>query len=111
MALQEIDAICRQCHESFRQQPKRTFLGFQRLKCPRCSREVVYPLTPGYRATYWILVGLMALVTIGSLAQGQVAFPGLLGLAVIWGLIEDSRLRKDVAKAEAGARAAPTARP
>ena len=108
MALAEIDAICRSCHRTFRERPKRTFLGFQRLVCPHCSREVMYPLTSGYRATYWVFVVFMGLVILASLAQGQVAFPGLIGLAIIWGLDKDRRLRKEVA-AEA-ATAGPTTR-
>jgi len=103
MALPEIAAICRQCHETFHQQPKRSFLGFQRLKCPRCSREVMYPLTSGYRITYWIFVGLMVLVVAAALAQGQVASPGLIGIAMMWALYEDSRLRREIAKAEGAA--------
>jgi len=101
MALQEIDAICRQCHQSFHQQPKRSFLGFQRLKCPHCSREVMYPLTSGYRTTYWVFVVLMVIVVIGAVAQGQVASPGFIGLAMMWALYEDSRIRRAIAKEEA----------
>jgi len=101
MALPEVDAICRSCHLAFREQPKRTFLGFQRFICPHCSREVLYPLTSGYRTTYWIFVGFMTLVIIMSLAAGQIAFPGLIGLAIIWALDKDRRLRKDVANAQA----------
>ena len=107
MALAEVDAICRSCHRAFREQPKRTFLGFQRFVCPHCSREVIYPLTSGYRTAYWIFVGFMGLVILASLAQGQVAFPGLIGLAMIWALDRDRRLRKEVA-AEAAAAAPPT---
>ena len=100
MALAEVDAICRECHRAFRERPKRTFLGFQRFVCPHCTREVLYPLTSGYRITYWIFVGFMTLVILASLAQGQVAFPGLIGLAIIWALDKDRRLRKEVASAE-----------
>ena len=108
MALTEIEAICRSCHKTFRAQPKRTFLGFQRLVCPDCSREVMYPLTSGYRTAYWIFVGFMALVILASLAQGQIAFPGLIGLAMIWALDRDRRLRKEVASAETAAAAPPS---
>src|SRR5437667_12682102 len=75
MALTEIEAICRSCHKTFRAQPKRTFLGFQRLVCPHCSREVMYPLTSGYRTAYWIFVGFMALVILASLAHWSDRFP------------------------------------
>jgi len=103
MALAEVDAVCRWCHRGFREQPKRTFLGFQRFVCPHCSREVLYPLTSGYRTTYWVFVGFMILVIIVNLAAGQIAFPGLIGLAMIWALDRDRRLRKEVASAQAAA--------
>ena len=110
MALSEIDAVCRECHTPFRALPKRTFLGFQRLACPNCSREVLYPLTSGYRTTYWIFVAFMVLVVVINLATGNVAFPGLVGLAMIWALDKDRRVRKEVLAAEtstASAQASP----
>ena len=100
MALSEIEAVCRECHTRFRAQPKRTFLGFQRFICPNCSREVIYPLTPGYRVTYWVFVVFMILVITINLAMGNVAFPGLIGLAMIWALDKDRRIRKEVRAAE-----------
>jgi len=99
MALPEIDAVCLHCHHAFREQPSRTFLGFQKFTCPHCHREVVYPLTSGYRTTYWVLVAIMALVIIATLAQGRVAVPGLIGIAAIWALDKDRRLRREVADA------------
>ncbi|MGH2396554.1 MAG: hypothetical protein ACRDFW_06110 [bacterium] len=100
MALAKIDAVCRECRGRFRAQPKRTFLGFQRLVCPHCSRRVLYPLTTGYRATYWVFVGFMGLVIVTSLATGTIAFPGLIGLAMIWALDKDRRIRKVVLAAQ-----------
>jgi hypothetical protein len=108
MALPEIEALCRKCHQMFRAQPKRTFLGFQRFVCPHCSREVIYPLTSGYRIAYWVFVVFMALVLLASWASGQIAFPGLIGLAIIWALDKDRRLRKDVANANVAAGAPQT---
>jgi len=101
MALPEMDAICRSCGSHFRAVPTRSFLGFQKLKCPTCSKDVLYPLTSGYRTTYWIIVGLMALAILGNLSEGRIAFPGLLGIAVIIGLVSDARIRKEVAAAMA----------
>ncbi len=100
MALSQIDAVCRECHARFRGRPKRTFLGFQRLPCPNCSRKVIYPLTSGYRTTYWVFVALMILVIIINLASGNIVAPGLIGLAMIWALDKDRRVRKEVVAAE-----------
>ena len=80
MALPEIDAICRKCSTRFRGQPTRTFLGFQKLKCTNCSQDVIYPLTSGYRITYWVLLTLMAVVFF--IAAGL--------LFAVWGIIIES---------------------
>ncbi len=105
MALKEIEATCRACGTEFRAVPKRTFLGFQRLVCPGCSSPVIYPLTRGYRITYWVFVALMAWTVLDAIAHGGIAVPGLLGLAVIIGLMRDHRIRKEVAAALGKSRA------
>ncbi len=97
MALNDIDAQCRSCGHTFRQAPKRTFLGFQRLKCPSCGKDVIHPLTKGYRITYWVIVAWMALRLLSALSRGGIAVPGLMGLAVIIGLVRDRRIRNEVA--------------
>jgi predicted RNA-binding Zn-ribbon protein involved in translation (DUF1610 family) len=102
MAVTELDAVCRSCGARFRSSPKRTFLGFQRFVCPDCGTEMLYPLTNGYRTTYWVIVVFMGLSVIGSLAEGNVAFPGLLGVAVIVGLVRDRRIQKEVNNAAQG---------
>ncbi len=43
----------------------------------------------------------MALAILGNLSEGRIAFPGLLGIAVIIGLVSDARIRKEVAAAMA----------
>lgn len=96
MALPAINAICTKCGTKFRDTPKRTFLGFQKLMCPGCSERVTYPLTTGYRITYWILLGLMILAFINAVSQGGFAIPGGLGIAIIIAVIKDMRLRKRV---------------
>ena len=106
MALPERDAICRGCHHPFRAKPKRDFLGFQRFTCPNCSKPVMYPLTSGYRVTYWILVGLMTMAIVAAFAEGSYGFPGLIGIAMIWALAKDYSIRKDVAAAERSAQPA-----
>jgi hypothetical protein len=99
MALAEIDAICRRCSTQFRAQPKRTFLGFQKLQCPKCTQEVLYPLTSGYRVTYWVFLALMVVIFVANLSEGVITFPGLIGIGVIVGLIRDGQIRREVATA------------
>lgn len=98
MALAPVSAICPKCGKQFTETPKRSFLGFQKLTCPGCAAPVVYPLTSGYRITYWVMAIFMILAFIGGTAEGNVMVPGLWGIAVIWGLVEDFRIRQAVAK-------------
>jgi uncharacterized paraquat-inducible protein A len=85
-------ATCWQCGTKLYGTPKRTFLGFRKLTCPRCSETVTYPLTPGYRVTYWVILSYMILLFL----TGFFCIPGLLGIAVIGAVIKDMRLRKQV---------------
>jgi predicted RNA-binding Zn-ribbon protein involved in translation (DUF1610 family) len=103
MALPEINAKCASCGHSFRAKPTRTFLAFQKMKCPKCSKDVIYPLTSGYRTTYWVIVMLMIIAFLGSLGSGQIAMPGLLGFAAIIALIRDAKLRKTTSPVSAAA--------
>ncbi len=96
MALAEIDPICLSCHNHFRAAPTRSFLGFQKLRCPVCSKNVLYPLTSGDRTTYWVILFLMTVWIIGNLSEGKVSSPGLLGLAVIIALVRDAQIKKAV---------------
>jgi hypothetical protein len=97
MALTTIDAVCSHCRTRFNSLPKRTFLGFQKFSCPECKEDVVYPLTPGYRMTYWILFALMMFSITSALAHGKFGVPGVLGIAVVIALIRDWRIKNRVA--------------
>ncbi len=98
MALSEISAICNKCGTQFNALPTRSFLGFQKLVCPTCKEKLTYPLTSGYRATYQVLFALMVLSIIGQFSQGQVGFPGGLGIAIIFALFRDRSISKEVSK-------------
>lgn len=97
MALVRIDAVCPHCKARFNATPKRTFLGFQKLACPECKRDLVYPLTRGYRIAYCVLVVLMVLSIVGSFSRGEIGVPGGLGIAVAIALIRDWTIKKGVA--------------
>lgn len=97
MALAPIDAVCPHCKARFNALPKRTFLGFQKLACPACKEAVVYPLTRGYRTTYWILFVFMVLSIIGAFSRGEFGVPGGLGIAVAIALIRDWSIKNRVA--------------
>ncbi len=96
MALKPIEVHCDKCGTDFIQEPKRSFLGFQKLICSSCAEKLVYPLTNGYRITYWVLFAIMALAFINALSQGGFAFPGGFGIATIIALIQDWRIRKHI---------------
>ena len=88
--------VCTSCGHGFNGVPTRSFLGFLNFKCPSCRVSVTYPLTPGYRTTYWVLLTFIVLAIIATLSQGQVAFPGGLGIAVAVALLLDRRIRERV---------------
>ena len=94
------NAICRSCQTSFSAEPKRTFLGFQRMTCPACKADVVYPLTRGYRITYWVFFALMVITIVSTFAQGDIGLPGGLGIAVLIALFRDWTIQKEVAVAQ-----------
>ncbi|MGA2527328.1 MAG: hypothetical protein ABSF79_12045 [Smithellaceae bacterium] len=96
MSLPAIDAVCQNCSRRFTEVPKRSFLGFQKVACPSCEKKSTYPLTSGYRATYWVLLALMVVGFIGTLSQGGIAGPGIFGIAIIIALIKDSSIKKKV---------------
>ena len=89
------DAVCVKCGGRAREACKRTFLGFFRFTCSACGHEGQLPLSSGYRATYWVVLVLMVLVFIGSLAEGQITFPGLMGAGVLVAIIKDLSLQHE----------------
>lgn len=98
MAMLPIDATCAKCNLEFNQIPTRTSLGFQRLKCPVCKQKATYPLTSGYRTLYWLFFVLLVLILFMDYSQGGLGLPGGLGLAIIYALFMDRRIRKRTAK-------------
>lgn len=98
MVLPEIDASCTNCGNKFRGVPTLSFLGFQKLVCPSCGQEVLYPLTSEYRLAYWGALVLIPVTTISNLAEGAITVvtaiivSGLLGIMVI----KDIQIRKRV---------------
>lgn len=101
MALSPIDANCPRCSTRFAAAPTRTFLGFQKMPCPNCKANVVYPLTRGYRITYWALFAVMLLSIAGALSKGEIGAPGGIGIAVTIALIRDASIMSRVKKLEA----------
>jgi DNA-directed RNA polymerase subunit RPC12/RpoP len=97
VALQAINAKCSNCGREFRAVPKKSFLAFQKMRCPGCSKDVVYPLTKGYRVIYWVIVALILVVVVINVSNGQVTYPTLLGFAAVFALVEDARIRKATA--------------
>ncbi len=99
MALSSIDAVCTKCSHKFNQAPKQSFLGFQKLTCPACQEKITYPLTKGYRTTYWVIFALMVLMIINAFVEGDIGYPGGLGLAVAFALLRDRIIRKRIVEA------------
>lgn len=93
-------AICEHCGKLIDEKPRVSFLGFQRHTCPSCGKDTMYPLTRGYRLIYRLLLVMALLGFISYAAQGQIAIPGVLGIATIVALVQDYRLRKKVKSAK-----------
>ena len=98
MPLPPINAVCTSCKHDFTAVPIRSFLGLQKLICPACSTEVIYPLTSGYRTFYWIVFAVMCLTVFSELTQGNLGYPGGLGFAVIIALYKDWSVRNRIWK-------------
>jgi DNA-directed RNA polymerase subunit RPC12/RpoP len=94
VALPAINAKCPNCGREFRAVPKRSFLAFQKMRCPSCSKDVVYPLTKGYRFIYWVILALMLVAVVVNYSMGRITYPSLLGFAALVALVEDARIRK-----------------
>jgi len=99
--MSKISAVCQSCNSNFMAEPRRTFLGFQKLKCTFCGIEATYPLTRAYRITYWVIFGVMVAIIINSFAEGQIGFPGGIGIAVLVALVLDWRLKRQMTFARA----------
>jgi len=105
MALSAIGATCVHCRNQFRATPKRSFLGFQKLKCFKCAKEFLYPLTSGYRTIYRVIFALTIVAILINIYMGQTPLPDLLGIAAVVALIQDSKLRKTTVASTIKARA------
>lgn len=97
MALDLIKVTCPSCENQFRKILTRSFLGFQKTTCPSCQEKITYPLTSGFRTTYRVIAVLMVIMIGVSLVQGNIGFPGIIGIAIIYALIRDWQIRKDLA--------------
>jgi len=86
MATQE-EYICINC-KSFVEipgKPKKNFLGFEKLVCPKCKKPFQYPLDIFYKGFYWLLLlGNVALL-IYMISKGSFSIFGInpIGLAVL----------------------------
>lgn len=99
--LKPLDAFCDVCGTSFHAVPSRTFIGFQKMTCPQCHTVLQYPLTGGYRMFYqFCAVGMGLSVAVSAIVFRHLSMPGLVGFAMIFGLIKDRQLRKEIAEGE-----------
>ena len=92
---------CFHCQALHNDTPKTTFLGFRQFTCLACGQSNKLPLANKTRIFYWVLVGLSGCISLMTLLKGQITLPGLLVIAVAWGLIADARLQNQAKKARA----------
>lgn len=72
----EIFAICDKCGHKFSGVPRKSFLGFQKMTCPGCRKQITLPLIQGYRVTYWVLLALMIVGFFNAISEGRILFLG-----------------------------------
>jgi hypothetical protein len=89
-------SICQHCHERTSREPKRTFLGFQKISCGQCGRESFYPLTQGYYFSYWAAIILICVLSAVELLNGALPIPGVFFFAVVYGLYQDRKLFRQI---------------
>lgn len=94
MALATIRYRCKSCGVAVTASPSRTFLGFQKTTCPSCHAKEKFPLSKGYRVTYTVVCILMVLTILMAAQQGEIGFPGGIGVLVIAALFIDWRLKR-----------------
>ena len=107
MPLALIDAACPHCLNRFRAAPNRSFLGFQKLVCQNCGRNVLYPLTKGYRFTYWALFLFMVISIAAAYSRGGIGLPGGFGIAVAIALFRDWQIKRRLNTGREAQRPAP----
>jgi APA family basic amino acid/polyamine antiporter len=91
--------ICTACGAPFYGSLRRTgILGFSRFTC-KCGHQVTCPLSSATRTSYNILLTVGMGVFIVIAISGSVPIPAGLGIAVIYALEKDKRLREAVISA------------
>ncbi len=89
---------CDKCNLDFSAIPKQSLLGFLKMSCPLCNKELLYPLSMGYRIVYWILVAFSIFATLPLLSGGTPRAPGIMGIAAMFALAYDWKIRKQTRK-------------
>lgn len=77
---------CPHCSVAFQGVPKKTFLGFRQYTCPSCHKKFKYPLSRGYRITYWLLLLGSFVMMVNKPGTQPNLFTLLMAIAVIWDL-------------------------
>ncbi len=79
--------------------PKRSFLGFLRIPCRICNKEISRPLSTGYVVFYWLVLS-MNILWVYTLLKGGTIDPNpigiLLQIGAIVGLVKNAKLRRDL---------------
>jgi hypothetical protein len=81
---------------------KKTFLGFRKAPCERCSHVELLPLSGGYRLIYGLAAAYAGVAVTLLLATGSSHLPGgtpvVFGLLSAWALVKDDGLRREATK-------------
>jgi hypothetical protein len=57
---------CKNCINNFEAVPRISFLGFRKFKCPKCEKNVVWPLSGGFLFIYWLAISVAVVFRFAS---------------------------------------------
>jgi predicted RNA-binding Zn-ribbon protein involved in translation (DUF1610 family) len=102
------NVTCTECHSHVEAAPRHSFLGLPKFECPRCGKAFLYPMTARRRKAYVGIAVFFGLLFVAVIVVAHVLpIPGILPVAAVAGLVQDSNARKKVAAAEASVASGP----
>ena len=100
MAKRPQHAVCTQCGAGVLAVPKLSFMGLPRFACQACGVTFSAPLSGARRKTMTVIAVIFGVATVGALAAGLVLLPGILPVAAVVALVQDSTARKKLQEVE-----------
>ena len=74
--------------------------GLPKFECPRCGTNFLYPMTNTNRVAMLLFLAGLGWAVVTITISGGTPMPGVLGVALIWGVIRDHAVGRAVREAE-----------